>query len=30
MARKNLLLKEDLRSAKPGSYVAALSIEVKK
>jgi Ca-activated chloride channel family protein len=30
MARKSLLVKEDLRSAKPGTYVAALQIEVKK
>jgi hypothetical protein len=30
MARKNLLAEADLRSAKPETYVAALSIEVKK
>ena len=30
MARKSLFIKEDLRRFKPGTYVAALSIEVKK
>jgi hypothetical protein len=30
MARKNLLVKQDLRSAKPESYLATLSIEGKK